>query len=275
VTLSAAPVLRRTIPPAGRVLWEDDFDGPAGSAPDPAVWKYHVGRYGNDVTNSEIQYYTAARSNSYITGDGCLAIVVRQEDPPDHAAAPTNFTSARLNSKGNVSWCPAPGRPIRITTRIKTEWEPGCGLVPAFWTVGDPDNWPDAGEIDWLELPSHLGPFFAAQTLHMAQQGSPGTHKQLSMAGVRVVTPLNTDFHVIGADWYVDRFVTHVDGLVTGVARDVDVAAVNGNWTPFSGVWAHYFLLNVAVGNAWTGDPSAGVSWPKTTLYDYVRVEAL
>ena len=50
----------------------DDFDGPDGSAPDPAKWVYDLG--GGGWGNNELQTYTDSRLNSYQDGNSNLVI---------------------------------------------------------------------------------------------------------------------------------------------------------------------------------------------------------
>jgi hypothetical protein len=46
--------------------WSDEFDGPEGSAPDPAKWTAFVS--GNGGGNQELQYYTDRPSNASVRG---------------------------------------------------------------------------------------------------------------------------------------------------------------------------------------------------------------
>ena len=80
-------------PSTWRLVWHDEFDGPAGSAPNPAMWTYDVG--GGGWGNLELQFYTARTQNAFLDGDGTLVI---------HAAAEpymgSAYTSARLKTQG-------------------------------------------------------------------------------------------------------------------------------------------------------------------------------
>ena len=79
--------------------WSDEFDGPAGTPPDPAHWEHEPGSGGND----ELQRYTGERANAALDGHGCLAITAR----PD-------LTSARLRTKGRFKFTYG-----RIETRLR------------------------------------------------------------------------------------------------------------------------------------------------------------
>ena len=61
------------------LVWSDEFDGAAGSPPDPRFWEPETGGHG--WGNQELQYYTDSTGNAALDGAGHLAIVVRQADP--------------------------------------------------------------------------------------------------------------------------------------------------------------------------------------------------
>src|SRR4051794_3540763 len=75
-------------------IWEDDFDGPSGQAPDPAKWRYDIG--GNGWGNNELEYYTNSTRNSALDGQGNLVITARQENGGHQCPhGPRPYTSAR------------------------------------------------------------------------------------------------------------------------------------------------------------------------------------
>ena len=119
------------------LLWSDEFDGPAGTPPDPAWWSHEL-----DSGNHELQSYTADPANAALDGDGNLAITARGE--------PDGCTSARLITKGKFAF-----RYGRVEARLKLPR--GAGLWPAVWALGadiDEVGWPCCGEIDVME---HVG----------------------------------------------------------------------------------------------------------------------
>ena len=86
---------------------------------------------------------------------------------------------------------------------------------------------------------------------------------------------LSAGFHTYGMDWYADRIIWRVDGVEVGRVTKAEYEARGGDWTPFSGEWEHYLILNVAVGNPWTGDPSASVPMNAEMKVDWVRAYQL
>src|SRR5450759_1924789 len=63
--------------PAPTLVWSDEFNGAAGSLPDPSKWKMATGGYG--FGHHELQFYTARASNVATDGQGHLAITARSE----------------------------------------------------------------------------------------------------------------------------------------------------------------------------------------------------
>src|SRR6266436_4880188 len=55
-----------------RLVWSDEFNGPGGTAPDPARWGHDTG--GSGWGNSELEYYTNDTANAALDGHGDLAI---------------------------------------------------------------------------------------------------------------------------------------------------------------------------------------------------------
>lgn len=128
------------------LLWETNF-----TSLDEAMqaWSLQSGRWGQSA--GENQYYTPDFSNVTVDENGHLVISVRREATPDNAAAPHDYTSARVVSYGNQSVMPN----SRIVARIQMPY--AQGLLPAFWMVGlEPGHefdWPRQGEVDIAEYP--------------------------------------------------------------------------------------------------------------------------
>ncbi|MCB0159328.1 MAG: family 16 glycosylhydrolase, partial [Caldilineaceae bacterium] len=140
--------------PAGwSLVWNDEFDDPAGTPPNPANWTHEIG----DVTpdgkngwgNEELQYYTDSTDNAATDGNGNLVISVKEADGSLTCYyGPCEYTSARL-----LSWHKAEFAYGRIEARIQVP--DAVGIWPAFWSLGtniDLTPWPAAGEIDYMEF---------------------------------------------------------------------------------------------------------------------------
>src|SRR5882724_5643188 len=69
-----------------KLVHVDNFDGPAGTAPDARFWDYDIG--GNGWGNREQQTYTRDPDNVRLSGTGDLVVQAQQ--------AGDSYTSARL-----------------------------------------------------------------------------------------------------------------------------------------------------------------------------------
>jgi beta-glucanase (GH16 family) len=242
-----------------RLVWSDEFDGPAGAPPDPSVWAHEVGDgSANGIPgwgNSELQHYTAGTENAALDGRGNLVITARRL--PGTGRAPSEYTSARLVTKGRLDFTHG-----QIETRAHVPR--GAGLWPAFWALGtsiDQVGWPACGEIDVME---HVArePRRVFGALH-----GPGYSGDDGFVGsVELPVDVGDDFHVFAIDWEPGLIVWSLDGQPYHRASPAGVAP--RSWVfeqPF------YLLLNLAVGGTFGGDVPDSTSFPQALCVDYVR----
>ena len=146
--LAATSVPAQTAPAqtSWQLVWSDEFNGPAGSQPDPKNWNYDLG--GGGWGNGEAETYTNSPNNVFQDGQGNLVIRAIRDSSG-------NFTSARLQTGApgastqttDLSW-----QCGRIEARIKLPF--GQGVWPAFWMLGEDIatvSWPQCGEVDIME----------------------------------------------------------------------------------------------------------------------------
>ncbi|WP_260764610.1 glycoside hydrolase family 16 protein [Mycobacterium sp. SMC-4] len=270
-----ARIYRDVLPPdAGpaqpKLLWETNFSSMEETL---RYWGFQTGRWGWPA--GENQYYTDG-DNVFIDGAGNLVFEARRETPPDRFGAPYNYTSARLVTFGKQS--------IAVGTRVvaRIQMPVTRGVLPAFWTVGlEPGHeydWPRQGEIDIVEVPG-FGTPQARRTWTGNIHGPADRDNTIDVKLPGFSTDLGVDlsagFHEYGIDWHADRIVWHVDGVEVGRVTKAEYEALGGNWTPFSGAWEHYLILNIAVGNPWTGDPPADIPFQAQMKVDWVRAYTL
>jgi beta-glucanase (GH16 family) len=238
-------------PRSWQLVWEDEFEGPAGQLPDGAKWNLETGRGPNNDGwgNQELQTYTDKPENVSLDGSGNLAITARSGG---------TFTSARISTQGLFEQAYG-----RFEARIKTPYGPG--IWPAFWMLGndiDQVDWPQCGEIDIMELRGQM-PGIIHGSLHGPgySGGSPVT-KGFGLENGR----FDTDFHVFAVEWGEDFIDFYVDQTLY---QRVTPGDVPGEW-----VYDHPFfiILNVAVGGNYVGFPTAGTPFPQTMYVDYVKV---
>lgn len=239
-------------------IWEDNFDGPSGQAPDPGKWRYDIG--GSGWGNDERQYYTNSTRNSALDGQGNLVMTARQENGGFQCHyGPCQYTSARLLTAQTFTQTYG-----RFEARIKI---PGTqGVWPAFWMLGG-GNWPNDGEIDIME---NIGrePNIVHGTIHgPGYSGADGIGAAYNSPNGQ---PFRNDFHTYRVDWEPNAITWYVDGVQYQRRTPADL---NGKtW-----VYNHPFfmIMNVAVGGYWPGYPDGSTQMPQTMTVDYVRVSTL
>ena len=239
-------------PPAApyQLVWSDEFD--YTGLPDSAKWNYDVG--GNGWGNNELEYYTSKRLDNARVENGNLVIEARKE-----AWQGMNYTSARLLTKGKMSW-----QYGKIDVRAKLPR--GRGTWPAIWMLGDtnPLKWPDDGEVDIME---HVG--FDQGVIH----GSVHCKKYNWVIGngktaTTRVMDCSDNFHVYSLEWDKNTIKISVDS--TSYMSFSNEHSGYDAW-PFDNKL--FLILNIAVGGNWGGQQGVDDSiWPQQMLVDYVRV---
>ncbi|GAA3494525.1 glycoside hydrolase family 16 protein [Streptomyces prasinosporus] len=262
--LTAGPSADRAdaAPAPAALTWSDEFDGPAGSAPDPGKWTLETGGSGNG--NHELQYYRDSRDNAALDGDGNLVITARKNTDTGLQCwyGPCQYTSARLNTA--KTFTQAYGR---FEARIKVPR--GQGMWPAFWMLGNDlgtAGWPNSGEIDIMENVGYE-PGVVHGTLHgPGYSGGGGIGAAYTLPGG---ASFADDFHVFAVDWSPEKITWSVDGRTYQTRTPADLGGKK--W-----VYDHPFflILNLAVGGDWPGSPNADTRFPQTMTVDYVRVSA-
>ncbi|HVO80669.1 MAG TPA: glycoside hydrolase family 16 protein [Terriglobales bacterium] len=234
-----------------RLVWNEEFDGPAGSAPDRAKWTYDLGQTG--WGNAELENYTSSTDNAFVDGAGHLVIQT--------VANGASYTSARLKTQGLAAFTYG-----KIEARIQIPF--GQGLWPAFWMLGtdiSTSGWPRCGEIDIME---NIGkePSTVHGTVHgPGYSGGNGIGAPFSLPdGQRFADK----FHVFTVLWDPQSVEFQVDGHAYKRVTPADLPS-GTQW-----VYGHPFflLLNVAVGGNWPGYPDSTTRFPQRMLIDWVRV---
>ncbi len=234
------------------LVWQDEFDGPAGLVPDPARWRFDVG---TDWGNAQLEYDTDRPQNVSLDGEGHLAITARRED-----FAGQSYTSGRITTRGLCERTRG-----RFEARIRLPV--GQGIWPAFWLLGadiEETGWPRCGEIDVMEYRGQE-PRVLHGSLHGPGYSGGGA---LTRSHSLAQGGFNLGFHEFAVEWNEDAITWLVDGYAYFTAAPADLPP-GADW-----VFDHPFfiILNVAVGGRWVGAPDATTVFPQTMLVDYVRV---
>ncbi|MEV1009275.1 lectin [Streptomyces sp. NPDC049881] len=254
---AAAPAAPDAVPMA--VVFEDTFDGPAGSAVNGSRWQLETG---DNVNNHERQWYTGGNSNAALDGQGNLVITARRENPGNYQCwyGRCEYTSARMNTAGRFT-----AQYGHIETRLRVPR--GQGMWPAFWALGNDlgsVGWPASGEIDIME---NVGfePGTVHGTLHgPGYSGGEGIGAGYTLPGGQAFAD---GFHTFAIDWSPNRISWSVDGNTYQTRTPADLGG--DQWVfnkPF------FLILNLAVGGYWPGDPNSSTPFPGQLTVDYVRV---
>jgi beta-glucanase (GH16 family) len=251
IGLAALQAQNAAPPDSWRVVWQDEFDGAAGTPPNRAKWTYDLGQTG--WGNAELQNYTNSSENSFHDGQGHL--VIQAIALPDG-----HYTSARLKTQGLATFTH-----VRVEARMKLP--SGQGIWPAFWMLGADIatvGWPRCGEIDIME---NIGkePAMVHGTVHgPGYSGGKGIGAPFTVDAGRFADA----FHVFAVEWQPGDIRFSVDGVTHKRITPADL--------PQGAAWAFdhpfFLLLNLAVGGRWPGNPDSTTQFPQRLTVDYVRV---
>ena len=262
VTQMAAEESPYYAPEGYQLVWQDEFDGNYGYAPNengvprtelnPDYWTHEVKSAG--WVNHELQNYV-----NHKTPEGKLVTELRNGKLRITALKENGKVySGRVYAKVKEGW-----RYGYIEASIKLP--KGKGTWPAFWMM--PVNfrsWPADGEIDIMEEVGYH-PDYVSSSLHanahVHSNGTQVTH-EMKCAGAE------GEFHTYAMLWTAKNITTYVDGQVQlsydnrGLGRD--------DW-PYDDPF--YVIFNLAWGGDWGGAQGVDESaLPATMEVDYIRV---
>jgi beta-glucanase (GH16 family) len=246
-TADAQPVTPDS--PGLPLLWQDEFDGPKGTAVDPGKWEHVL--WAPNTVNAEKQQYTDSLDNVFLDGEGHVVIRALKSG--------LGYTSGRIDTQGKFEF-----KTGRLEVRAKLP--AGAGSFPGIIALGTQGIWPACGELALMEQygqPQDKSWFYAGAYA----DGSPGSgDKRNNRHDFLDATTASTDFHIYSVDWSSNQVVFQVDG--------VEITRTSfGTSSPFSSI-PEFITLDVAVGGNMGGDidPNA---FPMDMVVDYVRVYSL
>jgi len=226
----------------------DDFEGPAGSPPNPNLWGYDVWTSG---ANQELQTYTNSTNNVYLDGHGHLVIAALKSG--------NSYTSGRLVTRGKLAMTYG-------TMSASIKLPAGQGIHPAFWMLGtniDTVGWPQCGEIDVAEIFGDASRYYITVIGPSTQE--PKGHVQFEGA----IGDLSQGFHTY--------WVTREPGRIIAGIDSATLATFTPASTPPGMQWVFdnqpmYALFNVAVGGEdVVGPPDASTHFPAAMLVKWFR----
>eukprot|EP00696_Hemimastix_kukwesjijk_P009942 gnl/Hemi2/22525_TR7512_c0_g1_i1.p1 gnl/Hemi2/22525_TR7512_c0_g1~~gnl/Hemi2/22525_TR7512_c0_g1_i1.p1 ORF type:complete len:320 (+),score=80.46 gnl/Hemi2/22525_TR7512_c0_g1_i1:81-1040(+) len=254
------PLVLCFLPPvANLALKTGNSSGPTSltglrrAPPSPANWNYDLGNGG--WGNKELETYTNSTSNAHLDGNGFLIVT-------GISTGDGQYTSARLKSLGLQSFGYG-----RMETRMKIPITQGSW--PAFWMLGDDivtNGWPACGEIDIME---NVG--FEPSTVHGTLHG-PGFADGVAVAPYSLSSGrFDDDFHVFAVERSAGSISFFVDDTLFETITPANLPP-GASW-PFDNK-TFFFIINLAIGGNWPGNPDQSSVFPLTMYVDYVRVYA-
>ena len=245
-------IVQNTNPSCPKLTWSDEF---SGNALDTTKWSYQTGDGCSEGLcgwgNNENQWY---QSDNVKVSNGRLVIEARTE-----AVGGKQYSSGRIRTKGLADF--QYGR-LEASIKIPT----GQGIWPAFWMLPTQQvygGWPMSGEIDIMEAIGRE-PTKTFGTLHYGPAWPNNKHQGSA------VELLNNEifadkFHEFAIDWTPGKITWSMDGASY-------LTLTKDTVTPWPFNEQFHFLLNVAVGGSWPGNPDGTSTFPQQMQVDYVRV---
>lgn len=234
---------------SGPYIFQDEFDGPAGSAPDSSRWTVARAREPmQDPTFWErpenVGQYRDDRRNLFVDGKSNLVIRAAKDGG--------TFYSGKIfgNWRGGIghTW----------EARIKLDCLT-AGCWPAWYLSND--NPANGGEVDVMEWYGN-GNWAPGTTVHAKLNG--GEHVSHSLA-------LDSGWHTWRCQWDAAGIRFWQD-YVDGAQPYFDVAANSLPDSHFNDPGYQMFpVINLAVAGSGGGDPGAG-TYPADMLVDWIRV---
>jgi hypothetical protein len=226
-------------------LFQDEFDGPAGSGPDPGKWL--VINWDEPVTPPIPGHYRDDRRNVFVDGNSNLVLRATQEG--------TEFFSGKVEALMRA------GIGHTFEARIKLDClEPGCW--PAYWLLNR-EPLPD-GEIDVVEWYGN-NKWLPGSTVHARSDGK-------TWEGRNIPELVDGGWHSWRVQWDDTGFSfwrDYVDGAKPYLT--VPAKPIKGVWPFNQPGYVMFPILSLAVGGPGGGDPNFGFSTP-SMLIDWVRV---
>lgn len=261
----------------GSLIFNEDFNQPAGSLPHTSTWTYNTGTDPNDTA---VRYVDDASTLAVVNDPGAsdgkaLAMTIYPTN-----AGKTNFNSARINTSGNPAANVQYGL---IEARIKLPGGPNGqsdGLWPAFWMLGSNHangvSWPNCGEIDVMEQGA-LGPGTNVGSTHFGSIAGPTRQDTSATYKLPGGQAFYSSYHTFAVYWTPGSITFSVDGNAYSTIKRTSYAASLWDQTfqqPF------YVILNICDGGpnnagGFPGPTSKSSTFPQTMDVDYVRAYVL
>jgi len=240
-----------TSPPIEKTLiWSDEFNGLAGTAPNSANWTPDLGDGCNNPAgcgwgNNEAQAYAACANKQ--DGNGSMLITASTSAGDATCTSNKTWTSGKFTSYGKKHFTYG-----YFEARLKMPT--GGGTWPAFWTLGSNINtvsWPSCGELDIMEFAGN-NPFVNTSAAHY--RNSSGNH-EYKMGALNNSVGLAQGYHNYGMLWTPTEVTMYIDDRQVFNVKKGDTGLTNWPFGPNAqGVAPKmYVIFNLAMGGSYGG----------------------
>lgn len=242
-------------------LFHDEFDGPAGSPPDPAKWVNLDGVYYDKAASR------AKAANAFHDGHGNMILRVTR-DP----AAPGGFWGAILGSyRYQTGWPPSPVLaswpvPFRYEVKFLLPNVAGAWCGPGWLQNIDHTVAQGLWELDCGETRSTFPTLFGANQHHWTLDATGKEVDSLSESAHGVAADGRTAWHVMAVEATAVGTMYFLDGVAIASHHGVD-----GRF----GVLLHNVIATLSSWGSGNAAPTATDPGPWDFKIDYVRVSAL
>lgn len=231
------------------LVWQEEFNA---NSINTANWDFEIGDGCPDLCgwgNNELEYYRA--ENAWVA-DSVLTIEARQESFGNR-----DYTSARMISRNKQSF-------LYGRIDIRALMPQGQGIWPALWMLGDNHSsvgWPECGEIDIMEM---IGGH--ENTAHGTAHWQNGQdYASYGQSTTTSTYSLAEAYHVFSIVWDESSIKWYLDNVQYN-----ELSITDPQMSEFHQEF--WFILNVAVGGNWPGNPDATTVFPQQMKVDYIRV---
>lgn len=252
------PPTEPSTPPAPTYIFADDFDGPAGTPPDPTKW---INKDGIAVVHGS----TAKAANTFLDGQGHLILRVTREPWYGRQTAGAVIGSYQYQT----GWPPKPiiaswPVPFRYEARYKAPAIGGLWMCPGWNQNVDRSN--GYVEIDVAETRGSYPTIFGTN-MHTWTKNADGSYTDSpKWAASPQATGIADEWHVMVCEARTDGVTFYLDGVKVGTGFGV---------TGRFGVLLQNVLADAGDWGAGGQQPAADDPGPWDYLIDYVRVTAL
>lgn len=251
---------KRPPPVRWTTLYQDNFNGPAGSSPGSTWQPYQDAGFG-------VGQFLASTNVIHLDGYGHLDVSAQLSG--------TSWVSGVIELKR--PFMPRPGHALMVESRILLPTG-GQGYWPAFWAMAvpaakQPQVEPAAGEVDIVETIDNR--HWVGQWLHCGSSdyAPPCGSKTLSIHRLHVASG--------ASGWHVYSWLWSNEGSNPYVAFYIDqklqmrVSEREVGKTYWNMAFDHpyYFIYDLAVGGGWAGSPNSTTAPSSSMRVDYIRIQ--